>query len=191
MICGNKCDLESSREVSTQEGAAFATSIGWPFFETSAKLNINVVEAMHELIRQTPRLRGKEYKIVIQGAGGVGKSSICNQFVVGCFIDQYDPTIEDSYRKQVVVKGIPKKGATRGKKSGTTDKGKCKLQPFVPWDSAFNVAWCVAFQENRSRREVSWVVCSAEPLEPHLPLLLKRTNQVSLLHPPNPKRRRQ
>lgn len=136
MICGNKCDLESSREVSTQEGAAFATSIGWPFFETSAKLNINVVEAMHELIRQTPRLRGKEYKIVIQGAGGVGKSSICNQFVVGCFIDQYDPTIEDSYRKQVVVKGIPKKGATRGKKSGTTDKGKCKLQPFVPWDSA-------------------------------------------------------
>lgn len=121
MICGNKCDLGSSREVSTQEGAAFAASIGWPFYETSAKLNINITEAMHELVRRTPRLKGKEYKVVIQGAGGVGKSSICNQFVVGCFVENYDPTIEDSYRKQVVVKGIPKKG---GAKAGA-DKGKC------------------------------------------------------------------
>jgi len=121
VICGNKCDLDSSREVSTQEGAAFAASIGWPFYETSAKLNINITEAMHELVRRTPRLKGKEYKVVIQGAGGVGKSSICNQFVVGCFVENYDPTIEDSYRKQVVVKGIPKKG---GAKAGA-DKGKC------------------------------------------------------------------
>ena len=62
-MCGNKCDLETSRVVSTQEGVEFADSVGWPFFETSAKLNINVSEAIHELIRRTPRLRGKEYKV--------------------------------------------------------------------------------------------------------------------------------
>ena len=52
MVCGNKCDLQSQREVSTQEGVAFANKIGWPFFETSAKLRINIDEAMHELIRR-------------------------------------------------------------------------------------------------------------------------------------------
>lgn len=63
MICGNKCDLEHAREVPTQEGLLYAESIGWPFFETSAKLDINVTEAIHELIRRTPRRRGKEYRV--------------------------------------------------------------------------------------------------------------------------------
>ena len=70
---------------------------------------------------RTPRERGREYKLVILGSGGVGKSSICTQFVMNQFIDQYDPTIEDSYRKQVVVKGIPQQKRARkglgGKKS--------------------------------------------------------------------------
>ena len=67
MVCGNKCDLEIERKVSQQEGAAFAASISAPFFETSAKMGINISEAIHELIRRTPRLRGKEYKLVILG----------------------------------------------------------------------------------------------------------------------------
>jgi len=119
VFCGNKCDLDSERQVSTQEGADYAKSVGWPFFETSAKLNLNVSEAIAELVRQTPRSRGKEYKMVIQGAGGVGKSAICIQFVSGHFVDCYDPTIEDSYRKQLVVKGIPKAGAKKGGAKGT------------------------------------------------------------------------
>jgi len=80
-------------------------------------MNINVSEAMHELVRRTPRLNGKEYKVIIQGAGGVGKSAITIQFIQAHFADCYDPTIEDSYRKQCVVKGIPSsKGA--GAKAG-------------------------------------------------------------------------
>lgn len=117
-MCGNKCDLESERVVPTEEGLAYAKSIGWPFFETSAKHDINVTEAIHELIRKTPRLRAKDYKMVIQGAGGVGKSAICIRFVGGHFVDQYDPTIEDSYRKQLVVKGIPKPPTNSKKAKG-------------------------------------------------------------------------
>jgi small GTP-binding protein len=47
----------------------------------------------------------KEYKIVVLGSGGVGKSALTVQFVQGIFVEKYDPTIEDSYRKQVEVDG--------------------------------------------------------------------------------------
>lgn len=46
-----------------------------------------------------------EYKLVIVGGGGVGKSALTIQFIQNHFIDEYDPTIEDSYRKQVTIDG--------------------------------------------------------------------------------------
>eukprot|EP00121_Abeoforma_whisleri_P004519 Awhi_evm1s4086 len=46
-----------------------------------------------------------EYKLVVLGAGGVGKSALTVQFVQNIFVEKYDPTIEDSYRKQVEVDG--------------------------------------------------------------------------------------
>ncbi|KAH3757404.1 Ras GTPase [Pelomyxa schiedti] len=45
------------------------------------------------------------YKLVVLGSGGVGKSAITVQFVQGIFVEKYDPTIEDSYRKQIDVDG--------------------------------------------------------------------------------------
>jgi len=45
----------------------------------------------------------QDYKIVVLGAGGVGKSCLTVQFVQGIFVEKYDPTIEDSYRKLVEV----------------------------------------------------------------------------------------
>lgn len=48
----------------------------------------------------------REYKIVVLGSGGVGKSALTVQFVQGIFVEKYDPTIEDSYRKQVEVDGV-------------------------------------------------------------------------------------
>ncbi|KIW38751.1 uncharacterized protein PV06_09696 [Exophiala oligosperma] len=47
----------------------------------------------------------REYHIVVLGAGGVGKSCLTAQFVQDVWIESYDPTIEDSYRKQVNVDG--------------------------------------------------------------------------------------
>jgi len=42
-----------------------------------------------------------EMKIVVLGSGGVGKSATVVQYVQGVFVERYDPTIEDNYRKQV------------------------------------------------------------------------------------------
>ena len=42
---------------------------------------------------------------MVLGAGGVGKSSITVQFVQGVYVESYDPTIEDSYRKQIEIDG--------------------------------------------------------------------------------------
>jgi GTPase KRas protein len=41
--------------------------------------------------------------LVILGSGGVGKSAITIQFLQNHFIEIYDPTIEDAYRKQIIV----------------------------------------------------------------------------------------
>ncbi|KAL6040093.1 hypothetical protein STEG23_000094 [Scotinomys teguina] len=46
-----------------------------------------------------------ECKLVVMGAGGVGKSALSIQLVQYRFIEEYDPTIEDSYRKQEVIDG--------------------------------------------------------------------------------------
>ncbi|XP_052769779.1 circularly permutated Ras protein 1-like [Mya arenaria] len=106
VLIGNKTDLEADRKITTQEGADLATRLGVPFIETSAKTGDNIIKAFETLIRQTPR-HGMEYKVVILGSGGVGKSSVTIRYVSNDFVDSYDPTIEDSYRKYVRISGIP------------------------------------------------------------------------------------
>jgi len=44
-----------------------------------------------------------EYKLVMLGGGGVGKSALTIRLMTDNFLDEYDPTIEDSYRKQMMV----------------------------------------------------------------------------------------
>ncbi|KAL6089462.1 hypothetical protein STEG23_012270 [Scotinomys teguina] len=45
----------------------------------------------------------RDYRITVVGTPGVGKSALTIQLVHYCFVDTYDPTIEDYYRKQVVI----------------------------------------------------------------------------------------
>ncbi|BFZ06605.1 hypothetical protein BsWGS_09644 [Bradybaena similaris] len=49
----------------------------------------------------------KEYKVVVLGSGGVGKSALTVKFVSGTFMEKYDPTIEDFYRKEIQVDSAP------------------------------------------------------------------------------------
>ncbi|KAK5148738.1 Ras GTPase [Oleoguttula sp. CCFEE 6159] len=46
------------------------------------------------------------YKLVVLGDGGVGKTALTIQLCLNHFVETYDPTIEDSYRKQVQIDGL-------------------------------------------------------------------------------------
>lgn len=45
------------------------------------------------------------HKVIMVGSGGVGKSALTLQYMYGDFIEEYDPTKADSYRKKVVLDG--------------------------------------------------------------------------------------
>lgn len=47
------------------------------------------------------------YRIVVLGSGGVGKSALTLRLISDEFAEEYDPTIEDSYRKQVQIDNQP------------------------------------------------------------------------------------
>ena len=49
------------------------------------------------MIEQAQFLR--EYKLVVVGGGGVGKSALTIQFIQSHFVDEYDPTIEGELRR--------------------------------------------------------------------------------------------
>ena len=53
----------------------------------------------------TPQ-HGEEMRILVIGAGGTDKSALTVRFTGGNFVEKYDTTIEDSYRKAVQVDGI-------------------------------------------------------------------------------------
>ena len=59
MVVGNKVDLSENRQVSKEEGKAFARQHGCLFIETSAKENIKVAQCFEELVTkmlETPQL---------------------------------------------------------------------------------------------------------------------------------------
>ncbi|CAK7568523.1 MAG: RAS1 protein [Sporothrix epigloea] len=72
VVVGNKCDLESEREVTRQEGEALARSFGCKFIETSAKSRINVDQAFYDIVREIRR-----YNREMQGySTGSGTSNV-------------------------------------------------------------------------------------------------------------------
>jgi len=51
-------------------------------------------------------MASSEYRITVIGAGAVGKSALTVRFIQGNFVERYDPTIEDSYRKLIEIDSV-------------------------------------------------------------------------------------
>ena len=60
VLVGNKIDAEGARQVSQLEGLRLAGLMGCPFFETSAKLRVNVEEVFLELVNEIRRMQEPE-----------------------------------------------------------------------------------------------------------------------------------
>ena len=43
-------------------------------------------------------MQNREYKVVMLGSGGVGKSALTVKFVTGQFAERYDPTVEGWFK---------------------------------------------------------------------------------------------
>ncbi|ELP94549.1 hypothetical protein EIN_050170 [Entamoeba invadens IP1] len=81
-LCGNKCDLEAERQVSTEEAKKLADDWKILFYETSAKNKINITETFQGLVRdikanvKLPEVQTKEsYETNIKN-----KKNRCNIF---------------------------------------------------------------------------------------------------------------
>jgi GTPase KRas len=57
VLVGTKCDLEIDRKIDFQSGADFAKENKIPFFETSAKIPLNIEESVFTLIEEIYKIR--------------------------------------------------------------------------------------------------------------------------------------
>ena len=75
LIVGNKCDMEESRKVSTEEGQRIAKDLKLPFLETSAKNSTNVEEAFTTMAREVKNKFTQQSQSGIGGTVGLKKNS--------------------------------------------------------------------------------------------------------------------
>ena len=45
----------------------------------------------------------QEVRLIVLGEGGVGKSSFTIYYIAHVWVDAYDPTIEDAYKKEIII----------------------------------------------------------------------------------------
>uniref|UniRef100_A0A8C0EL59 small monomeric GTPase n=1 Tax=Bubo bubo TaxID=30461 RepID=A0A8C0EL59_BUBBB len=79
ILLGNKCDKESERVVPKQKGEKLAWEHGIPFFETSAKDNVNIEDAFSVLTNEILEKVSVEYAHCEDASCGWNEWTFCVQ----------------------------------------------------------------------------------------------------------------
>ncbi|XP_043264623.1 ras-like protein A isoform X2 [Colletes latitarsis] len=64
-----------------------------------------MLEGSYSNMSKKPGTTPAMHKVIMVGSGGVGKSALTLQFMYDEFVEDYEPTKADSYRKKVVLDG--------------------------------------------------------------------------------------
>lgn len=91
IVAGNKCDLQSSRQVPAQVGLKWAKERGCGFMETSARNTVNIEETFALIVRRVVEARReawgydeRERERGLLGGGGRGRlGSVGSEFMLG------------------------------------------------------------------------------------------------------------
>jgi len=73
--------------------------------KSSKKLKEEPPMQMQEITKNVITDYSNEYELFVIGGGGVGKSCITTRFITNTFNTEYDPTIEESFQKNIILAG--------------------------------------------------------------------------------------
>lgn len=73
MLIGNKCDLESKRQVTAEDAKTLAKDYGMEYLETSASEEVNIDNAFRIMARQILDKATKSPKPGLNGEGSLQK----------------------------------------------------------------------------------------------------------------------
>jgi len=102
------------------------------------------MKAKQEKQKNLPKKR--EFKIAIVGSGGVGKSCMTLYYIKGVFQSEYDPTIEDSYVKEVMLDGIKRKLTVQD--TAGQEEYRSMLEATIQDTDGFIMVYSIASEES-------------------------------------------
>lgn len=75
-------------------------------FQIEQRASLSEEEIDPAIMSKKPTAGPALHKVIMVGSGGVGKSALTLQFMYDEFVEDYEPTKADSYRKKVSKKGL-------------------------------------------------------------------------------------
>lgn len=103
MMCF-RTETNAERE---QTWVSWCSSVSGEAFPSGPRLPKRTMDSGARPVASSPAALSREYKLVMLGAGGVGKSAMTMQFISHRFPEDHDPTIEDAYKIRIRIDDEP------------------------------------------------------------------------------------